>query len=274
VAGIAAGDGTASKGLYRGVAPEASLLVAKVLTDDGGGDASDVIAGLEWALENGAQVACLSLGGSQAGDGTDALSVTCDELAEQGLVICVAAGNAGPRSYTVGPPGCAREVITVGAADTTHADQGAITVATFSSRGPTTDKRVKPDLLFPGVAIAACRAAAGDMGDPVSDFPEHYVRASGSSMAAPFAAGAAALILQAHPEATPRQVREMLCAAAGDLGEDANAQGSGLANIARALEVVPSDDVLEPPPVPERSGCLLAGLPALAALLPPVRRRG
>ncbi|NPV07522.1 MAG: S8 family serine peptidase [Anaerolineae bacterium] len=271
VAGIAAGSGAASQGRFRGIAPEAGLLVAKVLADDGSGDASDVIAGLEWALENGAQVACLSLGGSQAGDGTDALSVMCDELAEQGLIICVAAGNAGPRPYTIGPPGCAREVITVGAADITHAHEGTAGVAPFSSRGPTTDRRAKPDILFPGVGIASCRSAAGTMGDPVPGFEEYYVRSSGSSMAAPFAAGASALILQARPEATPRQVKEMLCAGARDLGLDANAQGSGLGDIAHSLEVLPPEELLGPAPVPARSGCLLAGWPALVGRLSDLR---
>jgi len=270
VAGIAAGNGSASGGRFRGVAPEAELLVAKVLADDGSGDASDVIAGLEWALDQGAQVACLSLGGSQAGDGTDALSTLCDELAEMGLVICVAAGNSGPAPATIGPPGCAREVITVGAAEVTADSAIAPRVAEFSSRGPTTDGRVKPDLLFPGVGIASCRAANGTMGDPVADFPQYYVRASGSSMAAPFAAGAAALILEAHPGATPREVRQALCSSARNLQADPNAQGSGLAQVAASLNATPVTQLPQPETAPSSSppGCLVAALPILRAVLP------
>ncbi|MHB0878026.1 MAG: S8 family serine peptidase, partial [Anaerolineae bacterium] len=229
VAGIAAGSGTASEGLYRGVAPGATLLIAKVLDDDGSGDASDVIAGLEWAYSKGAQIACLSLGGNDTGDGTDALSVACDEFVERGMILCVAAGNAGPAAYTVGPPACARQVLAIGAVDATHQADGTVPVASFSSRGPTSDRRNKPDLVFPGVAIASCRAAGGGMGDPVSDFPDYYVRASGTSMAAPFAAGACALLLEAVPEATPNQIRKALCESAAGLGEDANTQGAGLA---------------------------------------------
>ncbi len=272
VAGIAAGDGTASQGLYRGVAPGANLLVAKVLDDEGAGEASDVIAGLEWALAQGAQVACMSLGGSVAGDGRDALSVACDEFAERGLIICVAAGNAGPRGYTIGPPGCAREVITVGAADATRADSGAITVAGFSSRGPTTDDRVKPDILFPGVAITSCRAAGGHMDDPAPSFPDYYVSASGTSMAAPFAAGACALLLQAHPEATPHQIRDMLCQAATPLSAEPNAQGSGLADVAASLDLLATLPDPFPPP-PRQSGCLTGLLPPLAWLLSGMEKR-
>jgi len=260
IAGIVGGDGAASDGRYRGVAPEASLLVGKVLYDDGSGDASDVIAGLEWAYSKGAQVACLSLGGADAGDGTDALSVACDELVERGLIICVAAGNAGPRAYTIGPPGCARQVITVGAADLSRGADGAIVVATFSSRGPTSDRRVKPDLVFPGVGIVSCRASSGSMGDPVAEAGEFYARASGTSMAAPFAAGACALLLQASPEATPNQVRENLCGAASALGEDANARGSGLGNVAAALKLAQERPAL-PEPRKEGRGCLFSFLP-------------
>ncbi|MCB0167646.1 MAG: S8 family serine peptidase, partial [Anaerolineae bacterium] len=147
VAGIVAGSGAKSNGKYVGIAPEASLYVAKVLRADGGGSMSGVMAGIEWAvLEQNVQVINLSLGGSGSCDGTDALSVMCDEAVTQmGVVVCVAAGNSGPGERTVGSPGCARLVITVGAMD----DSGRI--ASFSSRGPTADGRVKPDIVFPGV---------------------------------------------------------------------------------------------------------------------------
>ncbi len=259
VAGIIAGDGKASGGRYRGVAPEASLLVAKVLDDDGVGQASDVIAGLEWAFAKGAQVVCLSLGGDESGDGTDALSLACDEFVERGLVICVAAGNGGPRPYTVGPPGCARQVITVGAADLSSGQLASVPIATFSSRGPTSDQRQKPDIAFPGVGIASCRALEGHMGDPVEGAAEYYVRASGTSMATPFAAGMAALLLQVDSEATPAVVKRVMCESARSLGLDANAQGSGLADIGHALEQLGSAPAGE---LQQRRGCL----PGAAAL--------
>ncbi len=113
-AAIAAGSGAASNGTYRGVAPEALLYTAKVLRNDGQGMMSDVMAGIEWATEQGVQVISLSLGGSGSCDGTDALCEMCDAAVEAGIVVCVAAGNDGPRSYTVGSPGCARQVITIG----------------------------------------------------------------------------------------------------------------------------------------------------------------
>ena len=266
IAGVVAGSGAASEGRYRGLAPEASLLVAKVLHDDGSGEASDVIAGLEWAFSQGAQVVCLSLGGSGSGDGTDVLSVACDEFAERGLVICVAAGNSGPGHYTIAPPGCAREVITVGAADTTLAHLGRLSVPPFSSRGPTSDRRIKPDLLFPGVGITSCRAEDGYLGQPAEISPEYYVRASGTSMAAPFAAGAACLLLQANPETTPRETKRMLCDSARSLNLDPNIQGHGLGNVAAALELLDSTPDLLPTPRPEPVGCLFGLFPAIKSL--------
>ncbi len=226
VCGIAAGSGAASGGKYTGVAPEASLIVAKVLKADGGGLTSDVMAGVEWAVNQRVQVINLSLGSSGPADGTDALSATCDAAWGRGVVVCVAAGNDGPGSGTVGSPGCARKVITVGATDDVDA------IASFSSRGPTQDGRQKPDICFPGVGIAAPRAAGTSMGSVVDD---HYTRASGTSMATPHASGAAALILQANPTYTPDQVKGRLMETAKNLGLDGNTQGAGRANVAGAL---------------------------------------
>lgn len=241
VASTIAGSGAASGGKYIGVASEAKLLVAKVLKDDGGGMTSQVMAGVDWAVQQGAQVINLSLGADVSCDGTDAMSTICDAAVDKGVVVCVAAGNAGPGAGTVGSPGCARKVITVGA--TTDAD----TVTSFSSRGPTKDGRVKPDVCFPGHNIVAARAKNTKMGTPVDAF---YTSASGTSMATPHASGAAALLLQAHPGIAPAQVKERLMATAKDLGLNANTQGQGRGDILAAHEYQEPQPEPEPTPPP------------------------
>lgn len=249
VAGILAGSGAASGSRYEGVAPEALLYVAKVLRADGSGLMSHVMAGVEWAVDQGAQVINLSLGGIGPCNGTDALSELCDAAVEQGVVVCVAAGNAGPGAATVGPPGCARQVITVGAS--TDRDE----VAGFSSRGPTLDGRVKPDLVFPGVGIVSCRARGTSMGTPVG---EHYTTASGTSMATPHASGTAALLLEAAPSLTPAQVKALLQQTAVNLGLDPNTQGSGRADAFAAYQAISPQPPPPPPPPGEPQGCLAA----------------
>lgn len=244
VAGIAAGNGAASEGKYRGVAPEATLIAAKVLKGDGSGMMSDVMAGVEWAVEHGTQVINLSLGARGPCDGTDALSETCDAAVDKGVVVCVAAGNDGPSPSTVGPPGCARKVITVGAS--TDEDK----VADFSSRGPTRDGRIKPDIVLPGHNIISCRARAPS--PPKGCLPavlrfayrrqrgedvlpgDYYTQLSGTSMATPHAAGSAVLLLEAEPGLKPAQIKEVLMQTAKDLGLDPNTQGAGRADIYQA----------------------------------------
>ncbi len=267
VASIIAGTGRASGGKYRGVAPAAELYIAKVLDDQGRGYTSYVIAGLDWALAQHVHVVNLSLGTEIPCDGSDALSKACDALAERGIVVCVAAGNTGPGEGTVGSPGCARRVITVGA--TTDHDQ----VALFSSRGPTADGRVKPDICFPGEGIVAARAQNTRMGTPVDAF---YTAASGTSMATPHCAGAVALLLEAEPHLTPAEVKERLMRTAVDLGLAPNIQGAGRGDVLAAMEAhahespeepstptPPPEPPPEPPPSPEppppsSAGCLTA----------------
>ncbi len=251
VAGIVGGTGAASNGKYRGVAWECSFYTAKVLRGDGSGSMSDVMAGVEWAVQQGVQVINLSLGSDGACDGTDAISVTCDAAVGKGVAVCVAAGNAGPGASTVGSPGCARTVITIGATD--KEDQ----VASFSSRGPTLDGRVKPDVCFPGVNIVSARAAGTSMGTPVNDY---YTRASGTSMATPHATGSCALLLQAKPGLSPQQVKDLLMNTAKDLGLDPNSQGKGRADVFAAYQLAlgqtPEPPPPTPTPTPEPGGCL------------------
>lgn len=243
VAGILAGSGAKSNGRYSGVAPEASLYIAKVLDARGGGSMSSVMAAIEWAvLEQRVQVINLSLGGTNTCDGTDALSALCDEAVLQaGVVICVAAGNAGPALQTIGPPGCARYVITVGAMD----DQDKI--ARFSSRGPSADGRTRPDLVFPGVDIIAPQAAGTQLGRVVV---EGYVINSGTSMAAPHASGVAALLLQANPRLTAAQVKVKMLAGGVNIGGLPNEQGVGRGDAYQAYQEAINVD--KPDPTPRR----------------------
>jgi subtilisin family serine protease len=241
VAGIIAGSGQASGGLYRGVAPEANLYIAKVLDDQGGGRTSTVIAGLEWALDQGVQIANLSLGSDGNCDGSDALSEACDAVVGQGLVVVVAAGNNGPNERTVGSPGCAHEVITIGAS--TDDDD----IASFSSRGPTLDGRVKPDLVFPGKDIIATRAAGTSLGRNIND---DYAELSGTSMATPHATGVVALLLENEATLSSAAIKGRLKATAVDLGFDFNTQGTGRGDALAAWEAGQTEPEPEPDPEP------------------------
>jgi subtilisin family serine protease len=250
VAGTIGGTGAASNGKYRGVAYECNFLTAKVLGGNGSGSTSGVMAGVEWAVQQGCQVINLSLGSDGPCDGTDALSVLCDSAVNSGAVMCIAAGNAGPGASTVGSPGCAKQVITIGATSKSDA------IASFSSRGPTSDNRVKPDVCFPGVSIVAARAAGTSMGTPVD---QNYTSASGTSMATPHAAGACALLLQANPALKPAQVKEILMSTAKNLGLDQNTQGTGRAQVFEAYQVAIGNPPPPPTPTPTPTpapGCL------------------
>ncbi len=217
-AGIAVGSGAASGGLYRGVAPDALVCSAKVLRSDGQGMMSDVMAGIEWAVDQGVQIINLSLGSPGPANGTDALSEMCEAAVELGVIVCVAAGNEGPSPSSIGAPGAAPHVITVGAAS----DHDI--VAGFSSRGPTLDGRIKPDVVLPGVDVIAPRASGTAMGTVLDDA---YTCASGTSMAAPHAAGVCALLLQSFPSLTPEQAKARLQSTAVDCNVEPNAQGKG-----------------------------------------------
>ncbi|MFF8196451.1 S8 family serine peptidase [Streptomyces bobili] len=228
VASTVAGSGARSGGKYKGVAPGARLISGKVLDDDGSGQESSLIAGAQWAVEQGAKVINLSLGGPDS-PGDDPLEQAVDELsASSGALFVIAAGNEGPAAGTVGSPGSAAAALTVGAVDRTDA------MADFSSRGPTADGSLKPDLTAPGVDIVAAKAAEGTEGDPAAD---GHVSMSGTSMATPHVAGAAAILAQRHPDWTGERIKAALTASAKPTaGVSAFAQGTGRTDLPRALD--------------------------------------
>ncbi|MEH0933312.1 S8 family serine peptidase [Micromonospora sp. CPCC 205558] len=227
VASTIAGSGAASDGKRKGVAPGARLLVGKVLDDAGSGYSSSIIAGMEWAAHSGAKVVSMSLGGDPT-DGTDPMSQAVNDLtAETGALFVVAAGNSGA-ARTVGAPGAAAAALTVGAVD--RADN----LAEFSSRGPRLgDNGLKPEITAPGVGIVAARAAGTTMGTPVDDA---YTTASGTSMATPHVAGAAAILAQEHPDWAAAKLKDALVSTTkANPALTVFEQGAGRVDVARAL---------------------------------------
>jgi serine protease AprX len=213
VAGTIAGEGGGDP-ILRGVAPGAGLVGVKVLDQNAEGFTSDVVAGIEWVVNNkdlyGIEAVNISLGaydpafGCRDGSSADSLAVNAAHGA--GLVVAVAAGNDGPDTCTVGSPGDAKDALTVGA----MADLGAdgFKQAGFSSRGPTADGRIKPDVSAPGVDIESALAGT----------TTGYTSLSGTSMAAPFVAGVALLMMDANAAYTNDDVKDAVRSTAVDWG--------------------------------------------------------
>lgn len=277
VAATAAGDGLAGAARLRGVAPAARLWAYKVLDATGAGDSADVIAGVERCADPDADgdttdhldVCTMSLGAW--GNPDDAMSAAVDSATAAGVVFTVAAGNRGPSAQTIDSPGTARRAITVAAACKPSKvgvdSRCAGPIASFSSRGPVVwtaggvqQTLAKPDVAAPGLEL--CAAEWGTYQSGARCLDARHVSLSGTSMATPVVAGAAALLLQAHPELTPQQVKDALVAAAAALGADATAQGSG-----RVAPLAALSRLGVPAPVARFGG------PALLDVDDPVARR-
>jgi subtilisin family serine protease len=228
VASTVAGSGAGSGGLRKGVAPGAKLLNGKVLNDFGSGLDSWIIDGMEWAADNGAEVISMSLQGGMT-DGTDPMAQAVNNItATKGVLFTIAAGNFGFfGDQSVTTPGTANSALTVGAVSK------ADVLADFSGRGPRLgDFAIKPDVTAPGVDIIAARAAGTALGPIVDDI---YTMISGTSMATPHAAGAAAILKQEFPLWTPEQLKSALVSTAVPGPYSVYQQGGGRIDVARAF---------------------------------------
>jgi serine protease AprX len=211
-----------------GVAPGAKLVVIKVMDQEGACYLSDALNALDWCLENkeryGIRVVSFSVGGESPSDGTSLLDEACDKMVENGLVMCVAAGNSGPAASSIVIPGDAENVITVGAVDRSG------NIFELSSRGPTAKGDIKPDLVTLGVDVVSALAGSKNGKSSIS----------GTSMAVPQVSGAVALLLQARSDLAPADLKRVLLKTTDDLGPSGldNVYGYGALNLTGALQSI------------------------------------
>ncbi|AIS51752.1 serine protease AprX [Thermoanaerobacter kivui] len=243
VAGDAAGNGYASNGKYKGVAPEANIVAVKVLDAYGKGLSSDILAGMQWVLDNkdkyNIRIVSLSIGETPSlPTFLDPLVRGVDTLWKHGIVVTVAAGNSGPNYNTITSPGTSRNAITVGAVDDKRtSDISDDEIAQFSGRG--SPYLYKPDIVAPGVKIISTASGNVPFGADEIMVNKAYRTATGTSMATPMAAGAAALLLEKNPNLANIQIKNILKSTAIKIGDAGLwTQGSGMINIEEALKKV------------------------------------
>ena len=226
VAGLVAGDGTASMGKYRGAAPGCGIIALKVLDRYGTGSQDDVLRALRWIRENRQQyrirVVNISVGTTCNSKRNHArLLESVEQLWDEGVVVVTAAGNQGPRPGSITAPGSSKKVITVGSSDLLEGRSA------ISGRGPTAECVCKPDIVAPGNKIMSC----------VPGKPYSYGVKSGTSMSTPLVTGAIACALEKNPALTNTDIKTMLMNSAEDMGLPQNRQGWGKFNRRKFLKM-------------------------------------
>ena len=233
VCGIIASGGHLPDGSGIGIAPEASLAAMKVLDRFGSGKTTDMVRGIDWILlhrkEYGIRIVNISVGMPVKPDTNpeeDILVKRVEALWDAGLVVVVAAGNEGPRRYSITSPGISKKVITVGALENGMYENGSGKSPLYSGCGPVPGTCVcKPDLVAPADRILSC-----------DNKPGSYVRRSGTSMATPIVSGVIALLLSASPWLSNLDVKIRLMKSCLDCGVPRHRQGWGAINPHRLLD--------------------------------------
>src|SRR4051812_10721377 len=248
MAGVIAGNGSASNGKYVGMAPQAKVISLKISGASGASDVSTIIAAVQWVVQNKVAYNIRALNLSLGTDSTqsytiDPLDYSVEKAWQAGVVVNVAASNRGPSAGTISKPADDPFVVTVGAID----DKGTNglnddVLPNFSGRGPTAaDGLAKPDVVAPGghiVSLAAPGAAITTQFPSTMTAP--YRRGSGTSMATAVVTGLVAQMISANPTLSPDRVKFMLTRTARpDASTDRMAVGSGIVDGAAAMMAPP-----------------------------------
>ena len=239
VCGIMCGNGRLSGGRYAGMAPEAGLVMGKVLDRHGDGSAEDMLMGLRWieryCQHHKLRILNISIGIADLKDAykeqllTDAL----ERLWDMGVTVICAAGNKGPGNGTISTIGESNKLITVGCHDGIYCKYNPRRCENYSGRGKALSRIRKPDIVAPGTDIMSCNCFFSMQNGRIAD---GYVTKSGTSMATPIIAGAAALFYEKYPYLTNEDFKKKLTMTATDLGEPWNKQGWGMINMQQLLD--------------------------------------
>lgn len=238
VCGIICGSGLASGGRYRGIAPGARLIVGKVLDDKGEGEAESLLEAMDWILsvreKYAIRILNLSVGIGELRDSRreELLAEKTGEVCRAGILVVCAAGNKGPAENSISAVGKSGDILTVGCHDGRFYGNDKNRCALYSGRGAAGGKGRKPDLVAPGTDVLSCNREWYYKNGRLQDA---YIPKSGTSMAAPIVAGAAALALQKYPLMTNETCQQKMKYTATNLGIPWNQQGWGMINIRRLL---------------------------------------
>lgn len=243
VCGILAGNGFASAGKYKGIAPECLLVCGKVLDYKGGGSLRSLLKGLQWIINIRKElpIRILNISIEMEADANfnpdewKQMHHYLEMLWQDDVMIIAAAGNRGPEPMSISPiseNGCC---VCVSCNDGDFVGAGGRTCAKYSGRGPgkgdiqpsrMDNPLKKPDIVAPGTDIISCS----------NKLHPFYISKSGTSMATPLVSGACALFMQKYPNATNIQVKRCLIYSARDLGETWDIQGAGMLSVRGLLQ--------------------------------------
>ncbi|MFX1502574.1 MAG: S8 family serine peptidase [Promethearchaeota archaeon] len=200
---------------YIGIAPDANIIDFDIFNVNQEYYFSNILQVFDIIISENINIDILliSLNSKDSSDGKDILSLACDQLVERGIVVVCSAGNFGPDPFTIGSPGAAEKIITVGALTKN------LNIANFSGRGPTLDNRIKPDICLHGSNVLI----------PISQ--NLSVKVSGTSVSASIGVGFVALIKEYNPKMVYNDIIQLIKKSSRDLNCDSNAQGLGILRI-------------------------------------------
>ncbi|MFI3213518.1 MAG: S8 family peptidase [Eubacteriales bacterium] len=239
IAGCVASSGFVSEGRIAGIVPKARLVIGKVLNENGDGCLDDMLEGIQWIMdvreEYNIRILNISVGiGSvQNIEKRNQLIEKIDGVWKLGMTVVVAAGNKGPEPMSISPFAMSDKVIAVGCHDGRYFGKNENLCETYSGRGPSVYNIKKPDLVAPGTNIVSCSNTCKFYN---RRYRNAYITKSGTSMATPLVAGAAAMLIDREPTITNVEIKRKILHNAVDMGEEWGKQGWGMLNIRKLME--------------------------------------
>ncbi|HJC49887.1 MAG TPA: S8 family peptidase [Candidatus Anaerostipes avistercoris] len=231
ITGIACSSGKTGS-YFIGIAPKAHIVSLKVLNTLGNGVPDALIRGLQWVHDHHRsyhiRIVNISIGSPYTPEDQTSRRILhyVNQLWDDGLIVCIAGGNHGPRPQSISVPGNSRKIITVGSSDDSLKIFGSRRLSShYSGRGPTRSCVMKPDVVAPGTNIYSC------------SLHNRYAVKSGTSMATPVVSGTMALLLEKYPYYTNKDAKKKLKFNCDRLNTPRSHQGWGRINVQKLLEL-------------------------------------